>query len=260
MNDPNLIPNPIPNPIPIPNNVPRSPYNEALISIYNYTTGGEHNKVSQMVNVASVIKGIRTGALIGEIVPDHIPTVLEALTKAGVEAKSFYYSKERRNENKPLIILANTENPNIPYLMNELLPESPPNLTNRANNEKRNSQDMVIGQILGYFTPISIWTHRGKPAGHVSIVVNVIKGKKTYPITLFEHKVLRVNKTMEDKLKEMVEKLKTIELPLEYSIYEVISILRKPPPPESPPAKMSGGSRRRRTRRKKSQRKRSQRR
>jgi hypothetical protein len=255
MNDPNLIPNVI----------VRSPYDEALITVYNYTTGGEHNKISHMINVASVIKGIRTGALIEEIVPEHIPTVLEALTNAGVEAKSFYYSKQTQNENKPLIILANKENPNIPYLMNKLLPESPPNLTNRANNEKRNSQDTVIGQILGYFTPMSIWAHRGNPAGHASIVVNVIKGRATYPITLFAHKVLRVNKSMEDKLKEMVEKLKTVELPLGYSIDEVISILQKPSPPESPPpppnySGMSGGTRRRRTRRKKSQRKRSQRR
>jgi len=251
MNDPNLIPNII---------VP-SPYDEALITVYNYKTGGVHNKVSEMINVASVIKGIRTGALIGEIVPERIPTVLEALINAGVEAKTIYYSKESQNKNVPLIILANKQNPNIPYIMNELLPDSPPNLTNRANNEKRNSQDIVIGQILGYFTPISIWTQRGLPSGHVGIRVNVIKAGVTYEIPLFDHKVMHVNKSMEDKLKEMVEQLKTLELPLGYSIVDVRYNLDKPSPPPPPPnySGMSGGTRRRRTRRKKLQRKRSQR-
>jgi hypothetical protein len=251
MNDPNLIPNLI------PNNVQHSPYDEALIYIYENTDRPTQFKLYQIVNVASVIKGIRTGALMFGIQPDRIPTVIELLERLGLRAKSFFYSKQSQDRNAPIILVINENvNENLLYYYNEL-PSTPPNQNNRANNENRNFQDLHIGIILGYFNPIPIHQNSRIPTGSIYISVTVRNDSDTYTLHIFPQKVRVVTDEIRSKLDTMAEQIRTIVLPLEYRIINVEPVITPPPPPPNYSG-MSGGTRRR-TRRKKLQRKKSQR-
>lgn len=237
MNEPNLI----------PNNIPHSPYEEALISIYENTDRPTQFKLYQMVNVALVAQKIRTGTLLTGIQPDRIPTVIESLERLDLHAKSFFYSKQSQDRNEPLIIVINDKvNENLLYYFNEL-PSTPPNKNNRANNAKRNLQDVYIGTMLGYFNPIPILKNSRIPTGNLYISVSVKGFDGTiYNLKIFPQKVRVINDEIRSKLDTMAEQIRSLVLPLGYSIENVNTEITPPPP--SNHNGMSGGSRRRRTR------------
>ncbi len=230
----------------IPNIVPHSPYEEALISIYENTDRPTQFKLYQMVNVALVAQKIRTGTLLAGIQPDRIPTVIELLERLDLRAKSFFYSKQSQDKNEPLIIVINENvNENLLYYFNEL-PSTPPNKNNRANNAKRNLQDVYIGTMLGYFNPIPIFQDSRIPTGRIYISVTVRNGRSTYTLQIFPQKVRVINDEIRSKLDTMAEQIRSLVLPLGYSIENVKPEITSPPP--SNYNGMSGGSRRRRTR------------
>lgn len=230
----------IPNSLAIPDPQPLSPYENLLGLIYSTTPGPITLKIDQMLNVALVVLNIRTGAIIST---NEIEYVVGELRKMGLLAKEIIYSKQTRIRS---IILANPMNPNIEYFFNEL-PAEPPDLNNRANNVKRNKQDVDIGHILGYVNPIPIWQYLGKPAGNIRINVTIKDSSgSTYSIQVFPQRFLDMTDSVQRIVDTMAEEIRTVQLPLGFTIESVEKSITPPP--------SQGGSRRRRFR--KSQRRR----
>jgi hypothetical protein len=235
----------------IPNRIHRSPYEEALITVYDNTNGPIQGKLYQMVNVALVAQKIRSGTLLAGIQPDRIATVIKSLQSLELHAKVFFYSKQSQDRNEPIILVINDKvNENLLYYFNDF-PSTPPNRNNRANNQKRNSQDIYIGNMLGYFNPIPILQDSRLPTGnlYISVTVKGLDGT-TYNLKIFPQKIRLINEQIRSKLDTMADQIRTLDLPLGYQIENVNPIIT--PPPEE----MRGGTRRRRARKRQTRRRR----
>lgn len=228
----------IPNSNAIINTPPVSPYDHLLTVIYNTTPGSSiEGKLDQMFNVALVVLNIRTGAIIDTKEMDY---VIDLMKKYGLLAKKLLYSKESSRRYSQPILIANPRNETIAYYFQQL-PTEPPDLKNRANNEKRNKQDTDIGHILGYLDPIPIWQYLGKPAGniHVSVTIRDARGNR-YTIMVFPQRFRVMTEEMRTALNDMVKKIRTVPLPLGFQVESAKEVITPPPEP------VQGGSRRRR--------------
>ena len=139
-------------------------------------------KIYNMINLASVIEGIRSGAILTRIKEENIDSLLTKLKQYKIHTSIYNKNKETNLYN---IIISN-------------------NLIKTANNS-------ILGRILGYYNPSTNY------AGYThSLYIKVIIEHDDEDITIhfFPQKIKEIKEDYEKDLEKMaknIEKLKLVE-------------------------------------------------
>lgn len=113
-------------------------------------------KSYNLLNAATVLLGIRTGALLVRVAPDFFPTLEAFLGTKGIRAKRYFVGTN-------VLILGADASDELQEAFDSIQPfESTPN--RNANQVKANARNRAVGQVLGYLTPIPLSTIRPQMA------------------------------------------------------------------------------------------------
>jgi hypothetical protein len=191
-------------------------YKEFLKNIFQATAAEEKFKIYNMVNVASLLLGIRTGIILMGIKGDDIPQIIGMLSENNLEAKQYLTTSgilvirqdapaELRTIYDRIVPLP----PRAPMPIN-FIPDPnsypPPNALTPKNKLNLNT-----GAVLGYLEPIALQKSANYPVIiHFAITIGY-KGT-AYTIRFFPQRLAHSANTYKDKLDEMKRRLET-ELP-----------------------------------------------
>jgi len=149
-------------------------------------TDTKPSKIYNMVNLASVIEGIRSGAILTKIKEENLDSLLTKLKQHKIHASVYNKSKDRNVYN---IIISN-------------------NIIKSGNNSN-------TGKILGYYNPSTDYSDY-KHFLYIKLIIESDDEELT--IHFFPQKIKEIKEEYEKDLEKMARKLEKIKLVEGYKI------------------------------------------
>ena len=156
-------------------------------------TDTKPSKIYNMVNLASVIEGIRSGAILTKIKEENLDSLLTKLKQHKIHASVYNKSKDRNVYN---IIISN-------------------NIIKSGNNSN-------TGKILGYYNPSTDYSDY-KHFLYIKLIVESDDEELT--IHFFPQKIKEIKEEYEKDLENMAKKLEKLKLVEGYKILSATPVV-----------------------------------
>lgn len=172
-------------------------------------TDSEDLKLYAMVNVALVLAGIRSGAIISNIPVIHQQELIERLSNIQIEAKRYPWGHES------VVLLYN---PKYEALRADYYAIQ--QLAHNAPTELRKQQDVHVGRVLGYYSPAPIQDiQRFKYMGRILVHINM--NGELQRIELFPQRIGAITDEILKDLEKKAAQIRKLQLPEPFQIQTV---------------------------------------
>jgi hypothetical protein len=207
-------------------------YENELLNIYHKTAGDPENKIKtyNMLNVATVVHGIRKGGIIGSITEETAESIMGSMRRLGLFVKDIrlkegeepvlFFARENDRSQRNLLTAIET------YLATKNIePNASDQIINTSFSSKNNFH-LNIGKFLGYFNTMT-YRNMGLSTKFARIDVRIEYQGVVTTAQLFPQKIENLTESKEQRLKVMATEIGRMPLPEGFHILSSTAVYSK---------------------------------
>jgi len=214
--------------------------NEIYTKLYALVTKKEDEyksgMISDILNIALVVNGIRTGAIVD--LRGITPEILDLLKKAQEKYHFFYHEYDLFNRADAGYIFFNSEDVSLQNKFHDLFIEKKfPQPKNGNIVKEQNWREIIhswTGQLLGYVSPGNVWNNRSRTFGGNILILFSLHNKDffdtihIFPQKLYDKDVEKF-KGVASQIIKGIQDL-NLQLPDDFHIHYMEPIIHEPNP------------------------------